>query len=118
MWTFGRFFDEVQLLLALKAIDVFHVSRSECLRVYVEPQGTLAEFQEAVAELTGLAAARQALVWDRDCFVPDLSQRCGSYPSTSPQRPILLLEKGRAEFPRAPTPAQRKRGEDMAPIAS
>ncbi|XP_022080976.1 serine/threonine-protein kinase TBK1-like [Acanthaster planci] len=108
MWTFNRFFDEVQSLLAMKAVDVFHASQSECLKIYVEPRGTLAEFQEAVAEQTGMQASAQGLVWDQDCFVPDASLKCESYPETSPQSPLILLELGRNDFPPVSMPSQPK----------
>ncbi|XP_038067208.1 serine/threonine-protein kinase TBK1-like [Patiria miniata] len=108
MWTFNQFFDEVQVLLAMKVVDLFHVSKSECLKIYAEPRGTLAEFQEAIAEQTGVQATTQALVWDRDCFCPDASLKCESYPETTPQNPVILLEVGRSDFPRVETPSQPK----------
>ncbi|XP_071806682.1 serine/threonine-protein kinase TBK1-like [Asterias amurensis] len=108
MWTFNRFFDEVQALLTMKVIDVFHVSKSHILKVYVEPKGTLAEFQEHIAEQTGVQAMTQVLLWERDSFYPDASQNCESYPVTSVENPIILMEKGKQDFPMAVPPVQPK----------
>ncbi len=108
MWTFNKFFDEVQSLLMMKVVDVFHVSKPQILKVYVEPQGTLAEFQENIAEQTGVQAMTQVLLWERDSFYPDASQKCESYPVTSVENPMILMEKGKQDFPMAVPPTQPK----------
>ncbi|XP_072039239.1 serine/threonine-protein kinase TBK1-like [Amphiura filiformis] len=108
MWTFEEFFDCARNILDMRVIDVFSVSTSQLLKVYIDPKLTLAEFQEDIAQQTSIRASSQSIYWDNEHFIPESSVKCESFPATSEEQPLLLLDKGAAEFPRPVPPAQPK----------
>ncbi|XP_072038763.1 serine/threonine-protein kinase TBK1-like [Amphiura filiformis] len=108
MWTFEEFFDCARNILDMRVIDVFSVSTSQLLKVYIDPKLTLAEFQEDIAQQTSIRASSQSIYWDNEHFIPESSVKCESFPATSEDQPLLLLDKGAAEFPRPVPPAQPK----------
>ena len=108
MWTFEDFFESAHKILSMKVVDIFSIPTSQLLKIYVEPRGTLAEFQEAIAKQTGILASAQNIYWDNAQFQPDVSVKCESFPKTSRDNPMSLLDKRILEFPKPMVAAQRK----------
>ena len=107
MWTFEEFFDCAHKILDMRVVDVFSISTSQILKIYIDPRHSLAEFQEEIAKQTGIHASAQNLYYDNEAFFPDTSVKCENFPQTTEKKPLFVVDKGVTEFPRPMPQPQR-----------
>ncbi|XP_071784417.1 serine/threonine-protein kinase TBK1-like isoform X3 [Asterias amurensis] len=91
MWSFQTFHEFAQSLVNKTVLNVFHVTTSQLLKVYINPTHSFAEFKEHIAMQTFLQSQQQILLFNGDIFYPDASLRCQAFPETSITNPILLF---------------------------
>eukprot|EP00058_Branchiostoma_floridae_P022237 XP_002607727.1 hypothetical protein BRAFLDRAFT_123253 [Branchiostoma floridae] len=101
MWTFEMFFEEVTKILNMDIIHIFNISTATSLRVYVNPTDTFANVQELVAVQTDIPAARQEMIFDSYHFAVSHTDPASTYPKTSPDNPIIVLDNVHTDFSRA-----------------
>ncbi|XP_071511111.1 serine/threonine-protein kinase TBK1-like isoform X1 [Diadema antillarum] len=99
MWSFERFFDEVQKVMKMRVIDVFIAHTCELHKIYVSPSKDTAYFQQQVAHLTGIQPDTQSLLWEMVVFDPRKCFKCEDLPETTPDNPMILLRIGAQAFP-------------------
>ncbi len=91
MWSFQTFHGFAQSLVNKTVLDVFHVTTSQLLKVYINPTYSFAEFKEHIAMQTFLQSSQQILLFNDAIFYPDASMHCQAFPETSVTNPILLF---------------------------
>ncbi|XP_078582487.1 serine/threonine-protein kinase TBK1-like [Branchiostoma floridae x Branchiostoma japonicum] len=101
MWTFEMFFEEVTKILNMNIIHMFNISTAAPLRIYVNPTDTFANVQELVAVQTDIPAARQEMIFDSYHFAVSHTDPASTYPKTSPDNPIIVLDNVHTDFSRA-----------------
>ncbi|KAI8485555.1 hypothetical protein Bbelb_367490 [Branchiostoma belcheri] len=101
MWSFEMFFEEVTKILNMDIIHIFNISTATSLRVYVNPTDTFASVQELVAVQTDIPAARQEMIFDSYHFAVSHTDPASTYPKTSPDNPIIVLDNVHTDFSRA-----------------
>nr|NP_001071740.1 IkappaB kinase [Ciona intestinalis]BAE06507.1 IkappaB kinase [Ciona intestinalis] len=98
IWTFDRYFAEVEDILSKKVINVFSVPNAMLHKVYISPEKTLVSFQEAVAELTEVRSSKQLLLFDGEQFEMEQFVPVKSYPHTTPEHPLILFSSDINDF--------------------
>ncbi|CAK8681356.1 unnamed protein product [Clavelina lepadiformis] len=104
IWTFERYFTEVENILTKTVIDVFSFPSAMSHKVYISPEKTLVSFQEHVAELTDIRSSRQLMLYEGgqleiEAFIP-----VRDYPATGPENPIILFSTDVSDFQPIPIP--------------
>jgi len=106
IWSFDRFFLEVQEILSRKIMHVFHLNRAQSIRIYLHPDGTYEEFQSLVRDQTEVAPVSQILLLKDAHFLSlvDETAHGRSYPKTDESSPVMLLSKENNNVCLAPEP--------------
>lgn len=99
MWTFEKFFEFVQVITALRAVDVFVAPTCECHKVYVEQNRGATDFQAKIAHLTGIQPDTQCLMWEKEVLDVRKCFKCEDLPHTTPDKPLILLRLEAEVFP-------------------
>lgn len=95
IWTFERFFKEVEVVLSRKALHVFHVNKAQLMSVYILPDETLSHFQAYLIEQTDILEQSQILLYKTKLFnhiVEDYTHATG-YPKTTVEDPLFLFNR-------------------------
>lgn len=95
VWSFDRFFSEVTDILSRKLLHIYHLNRSQSIRVYLHPEGTYVEVQSLIRDQTDVAPISQILLLkDRPLLdVVDENTPGRGYPKIDEKCPIMLLSK-------------------------
>ncbi|XP_050081939.1 inhibitor of nuclear factor kappa-B kinase subunit epsilon [Anopheles aquasalis] len=93
MWSFDKFFFEVQNILNKTVLHIFYVNRATSIEVYMEPDQTYVHLKEHIVAQTEVPHASQLLLLDNELFEikvgPNTSAR--GYPSTEATNPVMLF---------------------------
>lgn len=95
IWTFERFFKEVEVVLSRKALHIFHVNKAQLITVYILPDETLSHLQAYLLEQTDIPEQSQILLYKTKLFnnlVEDYTHATG-YPKTSKEDPLFLFNR-------------------------
>lgn len=95
MWSFDRFFKEVDAVLSRKAINIFHVNRSVLIKVYIDPGESYQQLQEYINEQTDITPENQILLYKTSLLknmVADYVTASG-FPQTTEHDPLFLFCK-------------------------
>lgn len=95
IWTFERFFKEVEVVLSRKAVHIFHVNKAQLITVYILPDETLRHLQAYILEQTNIIERSQIVLYKSNLFnnlVEDYTHATG-YPVTSKENPLFLFNR-------------------------
>lgn len=95
IWTFEKFFKEVEVVLSRKALHIFHVNKAQLITVYILPDETLQHLQTYILEQTDINERSQILLYRTNLFnnlVEDYTHATG-YPKTSKDDPLYLFNR-------------------------
>ncbi|TRY61517.1 hypothetical protein TCAL_11508 [Tigriopus californicus] len=95
MWTFDQFFSEVTRILNKKKLHIFYMNKLSELRVYLDKEERLENFQHLLLEQTGVDPAKQLLLFQSNFLTHSVEPVTPgtSYPDTSQNEPIVLFSK-------------------------
>ncbi|XP_040164449.1 inhibitor of nuclear factor kappa-B kinase subunit epsilon [Anopheles arabiensis] len=93
MWSFDKFFLEVQNILNKTVLHIFYVNRATSIEVYLEPEQTLVHLLEHILAQTDVPQASQLLLLDNELFATkvDANTSARGYPPTDPSNPVMLF---------------------------
>ncbi|KAJ8718229.1 hypothetical protein PYW07_006159 [Mythimna separata] len=106
IWTFDRFFSEVQVTTSTTPVHVFHVNKAASIKVFLKPDEKYEHLQTYICEQTSVVAESQILLY-RDKLmlsVVDDNTLGSEYPETSAEEPLLLFNKNNNNVSMAPEP--------------
>lgn len=98
IWTFERYFNEVDELMSKSVIELFSIPSAMLHKIYISPKNTLIKFQEQVAALTDIRSSKQLILHEGAQFEVDPFVPVHDYPSTSPEQPLLLMSTDMSDF--------------------
>lgn len=95
IWSFERFFKEVDVVLSRRALYIFHVNKAQLITVYILPDETLTHLQAYILEQTEITEHSQILLCKTNLFnnmVEEYTHATG-YPRTSKESPLFLFNR-------------------------
>ena len=95
IWSFDRFFAEVQDTLCRKAINIFNVPRASIIKVFLHPEEKIVALQSHIQDQTDISPHAQILLVDETpltSLVED-STPGKSYPATTLDKPMILFSR-------------------------
>ncbi|XP_063366970.1 inhibitor of nuclear factor kappa-B kinase subunit epsilon [Cydia amplana] len=106
IWTFERFFSEVQAATSTTAVHVFHVNKACSVKVFMKPEDRFEQLQTALLEQCGVVAESQVLLYADRLLLNDVDENTPgrSYPATTATEPLLLFNKSSTSVSLAPEP--------------
>nr|CAB3266853.1 IKK-epsilon IkappaB kinase [Phallusia mammillata] len=104
IWTFDRYFSEVEDILNKTVINVFSVPSAMLHKIYISPEKTLVNLKEHIAELADIRSSRQIMLYDGVQFETDTFTPVTQYPVTTEERPFVLLTSDVTDFQTLPIP--------------
>lgn len=95
MWTFEKFFSEVTRILSKKKLHIFYINKLTELRIYLDKEEKLENFQLLLSEQTEVEPPHQILLLHSNFLTHsvDASMPGTSFPDTSLSDPIILCSK-------------------------
>ncbi|XP_053674907.1 inhibitor of nuclear factor kappa-B kinase subunit epsilon [Anopheles nili] len=93
MWSFDKFFLEVQNILNKTVLHIFYVNRATSIEVYLEPDQTLMHLREHILAQTDVPQVSQLLLLDNELFATkvDANTSARGYPPTEAVNPVMLF---------------------------
>ncbi|XP_063626358.1 inhibitor of nuclear factor kappa-B kinase subunit epsilon [Cydia splendana] len=106
IWTFERFFSEVQAATSTTAVHVFHVNKACSVKVFMKPEDRFEQLQTALLEQCGVVAESQVLLYADRLLLSEVDESTPgrSYPATTATEPLLLFNKSSTSVSLAPEP--------------
>ncbi|XP_073953525.1 I-kappaB kinase epsilon [Choristoneura fumiferana] len=106
IWTFERFFSEVQAATSTIAVHVFHVNKACSIKVFLKPEDRYEQLQTALLEQCGVVAESQVLLHADRLLLSEVEERSPArqYPGSSATEPLLLFNKSSTSVALAPEP--------------
>ncbi|XP_053694637.1 serine/threonine-protein kinase TBK1-like [Sabethes cyaneus] len=93
MWSFDRFFREVQHILNRKRVNIFYANRATSIEVYMDPKETCFNLKEHIFVQTAVPHSAQLLLMDTELH--DLKVGADStahgYPESEAESPLMLF---------------------------
>ncbi|XP_023014530.2 serine/threonine-protein kinase TBK1 [Leptinotarsa decemlineata] len=95
IWSFERFFKEVEVVLSRKVVNIFHVTKAQLIKVYILPDETYQQFQNYIAEQTEIQDSSQILIYQNSLFrsLIDEYTLATGYPTTTKEDPLFLFDR-------------------------
>nr|XP_023014530.1 serine/threonine-protein kinase TBK1-like [Leptinotarsa decemlineata] len=95
IWSFERFFKEVEVVLSRKVVNIFHVTKAQLIKVYIMPDETYQQFQNYIAEQTEIQDSSQILIYQNSLFrsLIDEYTLATGYPTTTKEDPLFLFDR-------------------------
>uniref|UniRef100_A0A182JKV7 Uncharacterized protein n=1 Tax=Anopheles atroparvus TaxID=41427 RepID=A0A182JKV7_ANOAO len=93
MWSFDKFFFEVQNILNKTVLHIFYVNRATSIEVYMEPEQTFVHLREHIVAQTDVPLPSQLLLLENELFERkvDANTSARGYPQTAPTNPVMLF---------------------------
>ncbi len=93
MWTFEKFFAEVNNITNRKVVYVFNSITSTLATLFMDPKKQLIHLKESIAKQTDIPATNQLLLWENELLhgVVKPLEPIDNYPSTSTSKPFYLF---------------------------
>ncbi|XP_038211478.1 inhibitor of nuclear factor kappa-B kinase subunit epsilon [Zerene cesonia] len=110
IWTFERFFSEVQTVTTTKPVHVFHVHKAVSLKVFLKPDEKFEHLQTYICEQTSVVAESQILLYQDKLILTEIDENTPgkSYPDTTAEQPLLLFSKSESGVSMPPEPEAPK----------
>ncbi|KAG5881593.1 hypothetical protein JTB14_031067 [Gonioctena quinquepunctata] len=95
IWSFERFFKEVEVVLSRKVVNIFHVTKAILIKVYILPDETYQHFQNYITEQTEIQEASQILIYQNSLFMSFIDEYtlATGYPTTTKEDPLFLFDR-------------------------
>ncbi|KAJ8717526.1 hypothetical protein PYW08_005925 [Mythimna loreyi] len=106
IWTFDRFFSEVQVTTSTTPVHVFHVNKAASIKVFLKPDEKYEHLQTYICEQTSVVAESQILLYKDKLMLSVVDDHTpgSEYPETSAEEPLLLFNKNNNNVSMAPEP--------------
>lgn len=95
IWSFDRFFKEVEVVLSRRAIHIFHVNKAQLITVYILPDETYQQLQAYLLEQTEIKESSQILLYKTNLFISLIEEytHATGYPQTTKDDPLFLFNR-------------------------
>lgn len=95
IWTFERFFNEVQVTLSKVLVHVFHVNQGSRIEIFIHPDETYEHLQMYITEQSDIQPENQILIFKNSLLLSLVEENMPSrgYPKTIAVEPIMLYSK-------------------------
>ncbi|XP_046969917.1 inhibitor of nuclear factor kappa-B kinase subunit epsilon [Vanessa cardui] len=106
IWTFERFFSEVQTVTSTKAVHIFHVNKAASIKVFLKPEEKYEHLQTYICEQTSVVAESQILLYKDVLLLSEIDENTlgKNYPETTADVPLMLFNKNNNNVSMAPEP--------------
>ncbi|XP_026743775.1 serine/threonine-protein kinase TBK1 [Trichoplusia ni] len=106
IWTFERFFSEVQVTTSTTAVHVFHVNKAASIKVFLKPDEKYEHLQTYICEQTSVVAESQILLYKDKLMLNEINENTTGkdYPETTAEEPLMLFNKNNNNVSMAPEP--------------
>ncbi|KAJ2938139.1 hypothetical protein O0L34_g3712 [Tuta absoluta] len=108
IWTFDRFFSEVQVATSTTPVHIFHVNKAASIKVFLKPDEKYEHLQTYICEQTSVVAESQILLYKDRLLLTELEDSTlgKSYPQTTAEEPLMLFNKNNnnVNMPAEPDP--------------
>ncbi|XP_047536401.1 inhibitor of nuclear factor kappa-B kinase subunit epsilon [Vanessa atalanta] len=106
IWTFERFFSEVQTVTSTKPVHIFHVNKAASIKVFLKPEEKYEHLQTYICEQTSVVAESQILLHKDVLLLSEIDENTlgKSYPETTADVPLMLFNKNNNNVSMAPEP--------------
>ncbi|XP_072942965.1 inhibitor of nuclear factor kappa-B kinase subunit epsilon [Epargyreus clarus] len=106
IWTFDRFFSEVQMATSTKPVHVFHVNKAASIKVFIKPEEKYEHLQTYICEQSSVVAESQILLYKDRLLLSEIDENTlgKNFPDTTSEEPLLLFNKNNNNVSMAPEP--------------
>ncbi|XP_045452666.1 inhibitor of nuclear factor kappa-B kinase subunit epsilon [Melitaea cinxia] len=106
IWTFERFFSEVQTVTSTKPVHIFHVNKAASIKVFLKPEEKYEHLQTYICEQTSVVAESQILLYKDTLLLSEIDENTlgKNYPETTAEVPLMLFNKNNNNVSMAPEP--------------
>ncbi|CAG9563689.1 unnamed protein product [Danaus chrysippus] len=106
IWTFDRFFSEVQTATSTKPVHIFHVNKAASIKVFLKPEEKYEHLQNYICEQTSVVAESQILLYKDMLLLSEIDENTSgkNYPDTTAEVPLMLFNKNNNNVSMAPEP--------------
>ncbi|XP_060805401.1 inhibitor of nuclear factor kappa-B kinase subunit epsilon [Amyelois transitella] len=106
IWTFDRFFSEVQVITSTTPIHIFHVNKATSIKVFLKPDEKFEHLQTYICEQTSVVGESQILLHKETLLlsVVDDTTLGKNYPETTAEEPLMLFNKNNNNVNMPPEP--------------
>ncbi|XP_045777800.1 serine/threonine-protein kinase TBK1 [Maniola jurtina] len=106
IWTFDRFFSEVQMVTSTKPVHIFHVNKAASLKVFLKPEEKYEHLQTYICEQTSVVAESQILLYRDTLLLTEIDDNTlgKNYPDTTAEVPLMLFNKNNNNVSMTPEP--------------
>lgn len=110
IWSFERFFSQVQTATSTKPVYIFHVNKVSSVKVFLKPEEKLDDFQKYIQDQTCVPVDSQILLYKDRLLLSGIDENTTGrkYPDTSPEEPIIMLDKNNNNVTISPEPEAPK----------
>ncbi|CAH1116516.1 unnamed protein product [Phaedon cochleariae] len=95
IWSFDKFFKEVDVVLSRKVVNIFHVNKAQLIKVYILPNESYQHLQNYVTEQTEMKDTSQILIYQNTLFrnfIEEYTLATG-FPATTREDPLFLFNR-------------------------
>ncbi|KAJ0173886.1 hypothetical protein K1T71_010032 [Dendrolimus kikuchii] len=106
IWSFDRFFSEVQIATSTKPVHIFHVNKAASIKVFLKPDEKFEHLQTYICEQTSVVAESQILLYKDKLMITEIDENTlgKEYPETTAEEPLMLFNKNNNNVSMAPEP--------------
>ncbi|XP_039759285.1 inhibitor of nuclear factor kappa-B kinase subunit epsilon [Pararge aegeria] len=106
IWTFERFFSEVQTVTSTTQVHIFHVNKAASIKVFLKPEEKYEHLQTYICEQTSVVAESQILLVRDTLLLSEIDDNTlgKNYPETSAEVPLMLFNKNNNNVNLGPEP--------------
>lgn len=95
IWSFDKFFNEVEVVLSRKIFNIFHVNEAQLIKVYILPDERYEHLQNYIHDQTNIKESSQILLYQSNLLknlVQNYTLTTG-YPVTTKEDPFFLFNR-------------------------
>ncbi|XP_072382744.1 serine/threonine-protein kinase TBK1 [Diabrotica undecimpunctata] len=95
IWSFDKFFNEVDVILSRKLFHIFHVNKAQLIKIYILPIENYTHLQSYIAEQIEIKENSQILIYQNNLLknlIEEYTLITG-YPNTSKEDPYFLFDR-------------------------
>ncbi|CAH0401498.1 unnamed protein product [Chilo suppressalis] len=106
IWSFERFFSEVQIATSTIPVHIFHVNKASSLKVFLKPDEKFEHLQTYILEQTSVVAESQIILYKDRLLLTEIEENTlgKNFPETTEERPLMLFNKNNHNVSLPPEP--------------
>ncbi|CAK1584986.1 unnamed protein product [Parnassius mnemosyne] len=106
IWTFERFFSEVQTVTSTKPVHIFYVNKAASIKVFLKPEEKYEHLQTYICEQMSVVPESQILLYEDKLLLSEIDENTlgKNYPDTNAEEPLMLFNKNNNNVSMAPEP--------------